>query len=97
MTTMISPREAHGVRSPPASCPPSRSTARPTSPSTARSATRFAKRSWSEGPARGSACPRREPAGISQCGWMNLSADGRSYAYAYFRALTNIFIAEGLE
>jgi hypothetical protein len=35
--------------------------------------------------------------GISQCAWMNLSADGRSYAYAYFQALGDLFLAEGLK
>jgi hypothetical protein len=28
---------------------------------------------------------------------MNLSGDGRSYAYAYFQALGDLFIAEGLK
>jgi hypothetical protein len=35
--------------------------------------------------------------GITQCQWMNLSADGRSYAYAYFQALGDLLLAEGLK
>jgi hypothetical protein len=35
--------------------------------------------------------------GISQCAYMNLSADGRSYSYAYFQALGDLFMAEGLK
>jgi eukaryotic-like serine/threonine-protein kinase len=34
--------------------------------------------------------------GISQCAWMNLSADGQSYAYGYFRSLADVVLAEGL-
>jgi dipeptidyl aminopeptidase/acylaminoacyl peptidase len=34
--------------------------------------------------------------GISQCAWMNLSADGKSYAYGYFRSLADVILAEGL-
>jgi hypothetical protein len=35
--------------------------------------------------------------GISQCAWMNLSADGQSYAYGYFRSFADLVLAEGLE
>jgi hypothetical protein len=34
--------------------------------------------------------------GISQCAWMNLSADGQSYAYGYFRSFADLVLAEGL-
>jgi len=34
--------------------------------------------------------------GISQCAWMNLSADGHSYAYGYFRSFADLVLAEGL-
>jgi hypothetical protein len=33
--------------------------------------------------------------GISQCAWMNLAADGKTYAYGYFQALGDLFVAEG--
>jgi dipeptidyl aminopeptidase/acylaminoacyl peptidase len=38
-----------------------------------------------------------EITGINQCSWMNLSADGHSYAYAYFQSLGDLFLAEGLK
>ncbi len=49
---------------------------------------------------------RREPwlkvapsdlSGVSQCRWMNLSGDGRAYAYGYFKASGDLFLAEGLQ
>jgi hypothetical protein len=38
-----------------------------------------------------------ELSGVSQCRWMNLSSDGRSYAYGYFKATGDLFLAEGLQ
>ncbi|HEY6553127.1 MAG TPA: protein kinase [Vicinamibacteria bacterium] len=35
--------------------------------------------------------------GVVQCAWMNLSADGRTYAYGYFKASGDLFLAEGLQ
>ena len=35
--------------------------------------------------------------GVSQCSWMNLAADGRTYAYGYFQASGDLFLAEGFE
>jgi len=34
--------------------------------------------------------------GVSRCAWMNLATDGRTYAYGYFQALGDLFLAEGL-
>jgi hypothetical protein len=33
--------------------------------------------------------------GVNRCEWMNLAADGRTYAYGYFQALGDLFLAEG--
>jgi hypothetical protein len=35
--------------------------------------------------------------GVSQCKWMNLAPDGRTYAYGYFQASGDLFVAEGLK
>jgi tRNA A-37 threonylcarbamoyl transferase component Bud32 len=34
--------------------------------------------------------------GVNRCEWMNLAADGRTYAYGYFQAAGDLFLAEGL-
>jgi eukaryotic-like serine/threonine-protein kinase len=34
--------------------------------------------------------------GVNRCEWMNLAADGRTYAYGYFQAEGDLFLAEGL-
>jgi hypothetical protein len=33
--------------------------------------------------------------GVNRCSWMNLAADGRTYAYGYFQASGDLFLAEG--
>jgi tRNA A-37 threonylcarbamoyl transferase component Bud32 len=38
-----------------------------------------------------------DSSGVSQCRWMNLGADGRTYAYGYFKASGDLFLAEGLQ
>jgi eukaryotic-like serine/threonine-protein kinase len=38
-----------------------------------------------------------DPTGVNQCAWMNLGSDGRTYAYGYFKASGDLFLAEGLE
>jgi eukaryotic-like serine/threonine-protein kinase len=38
-----------------------------------------------------------DPSGVSQCRWMNLASDGRTYAYGYFKASGDLFLAEGLQ
>ena len=38
-----------------------------------------------------------DPTGISQCSWMNLSPDGESYAYAFYRSYADLMLAEGLK
>ena len=35
--------------------------------------------------------------GVNQCAWMNLALDGRIYAYGYFEASGDLFLAEGLQ
>jgi hypothetical protein len=35
--------------------------------------------------------------GVSRCAWMNLAANGRTYAYGYFQASGDLFLAEGFE
>jgi Tol biopolymer transport system component len=37
-----------------------------------------------------------DPTGIIHCSYILPSEDGRSYAYSYYRALTDIIVAEGL-
>jgi hypothetical protein len=38
-----------------------------------------------------------DSSGVSQCRWMNLASDGRTYAYGYFKASGDLFLAEGLK
>ncbi len=35
--------------------------------------------------------------GVSRCAWMNIASDGRTYAYGYFQASGDLFLAEGLQ